>query len=128
MADERTRIMVVDDESSNRMVVTTILEHAGFAVVEADSALLATHLLASDPVDIVVSDVGLPLMSGLDLLALLRRDRPRLPVILMTAAPSKADADRALSMGAVDYLSKPIDIGLLLRTVKDATRCLSRPT
>lgn len=106
----RTRILVVDDEAALRDILITRLEHWGYScrgaadVAEADSALEAF-----DP-DLVLSDIRMPRVTGLELLRRLRAGpRHRLPVVMMTAHGTIDDAVEAMKHGAVDFLTKPLD-------------------
>jgi len=101
------RILVVDDERLVRETSARQLRDAGFASQPVDSARGALHLLASARWDVVLCDLRMPGMSGLELLRTVRRDHPGVDVILMTAYGSVQSAVAAMREGAVDYLSKP---------------------
>ncbi|MGD2069372.1 MAG: sigma-54 dependent transcriptional regulator [Gemmatimonadota bacterium] len=103
------RILVVDDEASVRFSLRELLEAEGHEVVEAEHAPAALEALADDPPDLVLCDLRMPAMDGLELLEEARRRHPDLPFVLMTAHGDERTAVRALKGGAWDYLPKPFD-------------------
>lgn len=111
------RILVVEDDNALREALVDTLELAGAEVVEADSGEAALALLPEIYVDMVVSDVNMGGMDGLELLSHLRRQYPQLPVLLITAFGSIAKSVEAMRGGAVDYLVKPFKPQVLVETV-----------
>lgn len=114
-------VLVVDDEACVRDVVAGLLRDAGYEVEAAADASAAVAIVERTEVDAVLTDVGLPGVSGLDLLATLRRCRPALPVLVMTGDPTEVGALCANLFGAIGYLSKPLDVAVLLDQVRSAT-------
>jgi two-component system response regulator PilR (NtrC family) len=107
------RILVVEDEKSMRDLLTLMLREEGYAVEAADSGLKARDRMESDReegFDLVISDISMPGMSGLDLLRHVRKGGPETAVILMTAYGSKETAIEALNEGALYYVEKPFDL------------------
>ncbi len=102
-------VLVVDDDPAILQVLTARLEAAGFRVLAAASAEEALDLALERPPDLVVSDLRLPGMSGQELFLALHRRRPELPVVLLTAHGTIADAVAMVKQGAADYLTKPFD-------------------
>ena len=102
------RILVVDDEPAIRTVLAAYLEADGFAVVHADTGAEALRraLDTSDPVDLVLLDVGLPDLNGLEVLTTIRA-RSEVSVILVTARAEEVDKLVGLNVGADDYVTKP---------------------
>jgi two-component system, NtrC family, response regulator AtoC len=119
------RVLVVDDEEALRHVLTVMLTDAGYdvrAVGRADAAL--GELEASEP-DVVLTDVRMPGMSGLELLAEIRRRAPDVTVIVMSAYGSLETAVEAMKAGAYDYVSKPFrqdEVVLVLRKAEERQR------
>ncbi len=111
------KVLVVEDDQDLREALTDTLELAGCAVVQADSGESALALLPDHYVDMVISDVNMGGMDGLELLKQLRRHYPQLPVLLITAFGSIERSVEAMRAGAVDYLVKPFKPQLLLETV-----------
>ena len=106
-----TRILVVEDDPVFRIPLCAVLAAAGFAVRSAESAEAAEDLLAQGPVDVVLSDVGLPRMDG----ATLASRHPDTPFVLMTGSPpAESPASRALPPTVRARLVKPLDVAHLL--------------
>ena len=114
------RVLVVDDERRARRVLQIMLEQNGLESVAADSGEEALQLFQQERIDLVLTDLRMPGMSGLDLLRQLRSLDPELPVILMTAYGTVESAVEAMKLGAVDYILRPIDIGAVEAVVKRA--------
>ena len=102
-----SRILVIDDEDVIRMLVVEILESAGYDVTSAESAEVALSLLDHSEFDLVVSDVIMPGLSGLELLEAVRARRASLPVILVTGAGTYDTLSQALTRGAAGLVTKP---------------------
>jgi len=101
------RILVVDDEPLKRITLQIELNELGYEVYEAADAQTARRIFDSKPIDVVVSDVRMPGMNGLDLLAYVKQARPAVEVILMTAYATVDTAVLAIKRGAYDYITKP---------------------
>jgi two-component system, NtrC family, response regulator HydG len=115
-----TRILIVDDEVRYRELYMSILDSAGFKTQAASSAEEAFGIIQSHVPAMVVSDVRMPGASGIELLRMARKEHPGLPFLLVTAYADVRDAVSAMRLGAVDYLSKPVDLDELLAAVNDA--------
>ena len=113
-------ILVIDDEAIVRMLVVEILESAGHSVVDADSAERALQLLDSGEFDLIVSDVIMPGLSGLELLQRVQVQRASLPVILVTGAGTYETLSQALTRGAAGLVTKPFAHADLVSAVADA--------
>ncbi len=111
---EAPAILVVDDEPLKRITLQIELSEAGYQVYEAADAQVARALLDNKSIDVVVSDVRMPGLSGLDLLAHVKSVQPDVPVILMTAYATVDTAVLALKRGAYDYITKPFTTQELL--------------
>lgn len=105
--DEVVRVLVVDDEGAIRYSVTKTLQRLGYMVDAVGSAEEATELLGEYEFDVVLTDIRMPGMSGVDLLAHIRENTPDVSVILMTGYASLGTAVESLRLGAHDYLVKP---------------------
>ncbi|MBF0531855.1 MAG: sigma-54-dependent Fis family transcriptional regulator [Candidatus Omnitrophica bacterium] len=102
-------ILIVDDEPLIRESLFEILWLEGYSVCKAASAEEALLILKSSPMDIVITDYKLPKINGLQLLSLLKKDYPKIEVILLTGYATIATAVEAIKNGAFDYLTKPIN-------------------
>src|SRR5687767_3652967 len=115
------RVLVVDDEPSMRQMLSIALRREGFDVSTAEDGPTALAVLSGDGADVLVTDVRMPEMSGVELLGEARRIDPALTVIMMTAYGSKETVLEALRLGATDYVEKTDKLKdeLLLRTAKE---------
>ena len=113
----KPQILIVEDDRDLREALVTTLELAKFRVREADSGEQALQRLAEAPVDMVVSDVNMPGISGHQLLEEIQRLYPGLPTMLITAYGQISDAVSAMQSGAIDYLVKPFEPQVLVEAV-----------
>ena len=113
-------VLVVDDEASIREMLSIVLRREGHRVLLADAGKAAVDLLRREPVDILVSDIRMPDMNGVDLLREAKRIDPQVIGIMITAFASTESAVEALRLGAHDYLSKPFDVDELKVKVREA--------
>ncbi len=116
------RILVVDDESGMRLGLSEVLERAGFGVTAVDSAAPALEALERERHALMITDVRMPGISGLELLRAVRERYPSLPVIVMTAYGTVEDAVAAMKSGAREFLAKPFspqDVLHLVRGILD---------
>ncbi len=117
-ADTAHRLLIVDDDAGQRQLLEKYLSENGFSVHTASSGEEALALLADRPFAMVVSDIRMPGMSGLEMLRHIRDAHLRLPVLLVTAYADIRDAVEAMRDGAVNYLEKPVDLDELLSSVR----------
>jgi EAL domain-containing protein (putative c-di-GMP-specific phosphodiesterase class I) len=115
-------VLVVDDDPAVGRSLQRVLESAGYEVVVADDGNVAIETLMSRAFDVVLSDIRMPGMSGVELLSVVRAYDLDVPVILMTGAPTVETAIEAVSLGAVQYLSKPTPMDTILRAIDNALR------
>lgn len=113
----KAQILIVEDDRDLREALVTTLELAKFRVREAADAREALACLAESPVDMVVSDVNMPGLSGHELLAEVHRLYPGLPMMLITAYGQISHAVSAMQAGAIDYLVKPFEPNVLVEAV-----------
>ena len=124
-AADHGRLLVVDDEPFLRDAVAASLTFLGFQVAVADTGTEALRLARERPFDLVVLDVMLPDTNGFEVVARLRRDGLRVPVIFLTARDTQADKVTGLTIGGDDYLTKPFgleELAARIRTVLRRTR------
>ncbi len=115
------RILLVDDDVLLRRSLAFSLERAGYRVEAAASAEDALALAAREPPDLVLLDIGLPGMDGMDALRLFR-ERIEVPVVFLTARRRELDEVLGLELGADDYVTKPFDLDVLLARMKAVLR------
>ncbi len=112
-------VLIIDDERKHRELYSETLRHSGFDTKTAGSAEEAENLISAATPAMIVSDVRMPGVDGLSLLKIIKARHPSMPFLLVTAYADVKDAVKALKMGAVDYLEKPIDLDELVSAVSD---------
>ncbi|PWR23056.1 sigma-54-dependent transcriptional regulator [Zavarzinia compransoris] len=115
-------ILIVDDEIRLLDVLSGALEALGYASVAAANGAEALNILEREQVDLVLTDLRMPVMGGRELLAEIRSKHPAMPVVIMTAFSSVRDAVQAIKDGAFDYIDKPIEQDDLSTTLANALR------
>ncbi len=113
------RLLVVDDDEMNRDMLSRRLARKGFEVTVAEDGAAALELIAANDFDLVLLDIMMPGIDGLQVLERLRRDRSpvELPIIMATAKDAGEDVVNALNLGANDYVTKPLDFPVVLARV-----------
>jgi two-component system, chemotaxis family, chemotaxis protein CheY len=120
MADDRKRVLVVDDASLVRLYYRKALEDAGFDVAEALNGLEALEILVAGPVDLLIVDINMPRMDGFSFVRALRRcaaDVATLPALMISTEAEVQDVAAARAAGANFYLVKPVAEAELVRHV-----------
>jgi two-component system NtrC family response regulator len=102
-------VLIVDDEKNYPLILSAVLEEEGFATVTANSGHEALKILETTEIDLVLTDMKMPLMDGLELLGNIKAKNPDLPVIMMTAHGTVDKAVEAMQKGAYSYILKPFD-------------------
>ncbi len=115
-------ILVADDEASHRMMLKAHLKEEGLEVIEASNGQEAIDLVSRHFYDLILMDIRMPVMDGMEALTRIKKISPAVPVIMMTAYGSINSAVEALKSGADDYLTKPLDMDELLLKVKKSLR------
>lgn len=123
----RGRVLVVDDDLILRRSIKRVLEAKGYEVMTAEHGLQATSMLEEHDFDVVLSDIAMPKLDGIQLLRALHSAAIDVPVVLITGEPAVATAVKALEYGAFHYLMKPVDLKTLEEVVNKAA-CLRRMT
>ena len=118
------RILVIEDQELNRKVVRIVLQSKGYTVVEATDAVEALARLEDAVPQLILMDIALPGQSGEDLTKRIKANLAwvDIPIIALTAAAMSGDRERILKAGCDDYLSKPIDIKVLVERVETHLR------
>jgi len=117
---EKTKILIVDDDPGHLISIKTIIGSWGYTVETADDGTSAVDTVTSTPVDLILMDVRMTTMSGIEALKQIKAYNPAIPVIIMTAYSSIGSAVEALKAGAYDYLVKPLDFEVLKLTIERA--------
>lgn len=123
------KILCIDDEIEIREFISEILTDAGYHVASAGDGQEALELILSYAPDLVISDLSMPIMDGLEILRIIREEHPRfadVPFIMLTGFTDKESVIEGLASGADDYLTKPVDASHLLVKVAATLRQVSR--
>ncbi len=115
------RLLIVDDDAGQRSLLDSFLSSQGFDTVPVSSGERALEVLRQQKINMMISDVRMPGLTGLETLRLARKEHGSFPILLVTAFADVRDAVGAIRDGAVNYLSKPIDLDELLASVRQAT-------
>ena len=121
-AGKRTRILIVEDEPAMVAGLRDNFEFEGYDVISADNGMTGLERALADDPDLVVLDVMMPRMSGLDLCKQLKAQRPTVPIIMLTARGQEIDKVVGLELGADDYVTKPFSLRELMARVKAVLR------
>lgn len=119
------QILLVEDDRPLALGLQKALQIQGYAVNHVENGNAALHVIATEKPDILVLDVGLPDISGLDVLKKLRKTETALPILLLTARDSTDDKVAGLDSGADDYLAKPFEMSELLARLRVLERRLT---
>lgn len=115
-------LLVIEDDAAIRHGVVMAVRSGGYGVVECGDGTKARSLITQATCDLVLLDLVLPGASGLELLTQIRRERPTLPVIILTALGDERDRVKGLELGADDYVVKPFSVKELLARVEAVLR------
>ncbi len=121
------RVLIVDDEAAIRRALRPPLAELGFQVSEASRGEEALQLLHSTPVDVVLLDINMPGIGGIETLRRIRALAPRLPVLMVTVRDGEEEKVEALELGADDYVTKPFSIRELIARIRTAHRRVHAP-
>jgi DNA-binding NtrC family response regulator len=115
------QILVVDDEPNMlRLLKTILMDKTGYEVTTTNNPLEVSKLLQEKPYDLVVSDLKMPLVDGMDLIDIIKKIDPQLPLIIITAYGTLETAEEAVQKGAYDFITKPFRKETILITIKRA--------
>jgi PAS domain S-box-containing protein len=115
------RVLVVEDHPASATVLTRLLERAGHTVKTVGAIQAALDLAKADTFDVLISDLGLPDGSGLDLIRQLQATHPKLPAIALSGYGTEADVQRSKGAGFAEHLTKPVEFGVLKEAVERLT-------
>ena len=117
-------ILVIDDDATYRSILREFIEKAGHSVTEAENADDGVGIFLKEKIDLVISDLMMPVKSGIDLLQELKRIDPKVLFILITGYPTIDAATAAMKAGAYDFLVKPVEMNQLTAVMKRALATL----
>jgi len=113
-------LLIVDDDAAHRTMLKAHLGGEGYQIIEADDGDVAIHLAREREIDLVLLDLKMQRIGGLEALAAIQEAKPALPIIIITAFSSVENAVEAMKKGAFDYITKPVDAAELALTVARA--------
>ena len=116
------KILIVDDELNMRLVLSAMLKKEGFEVASASNGREALQILKSSKIAVVVTDLKMPDIDGMELLTRISEKHPEIPVIMITAHGTVATAVEALKKGALDYITKPFDLDEFKNVISKAIK------
>jgi DNA-binding NtrC family response regulator len=115
------QILVVDDEPNMlRLLRTILMDKTGYEVTTTNNPLEVSKLLQEKPFDLVVSDLKMPLVDGMDLIDIIKKIDAKLPIIIITAYGTLETAEEAVQKGAYDFITKPFRKETILITIRRA--------
>lgn len=117
-----SRILIIEDEAAIRRVLSKILaeENELYRIFEAEDGLIGTELLKNDDFDLVLCDIKMPKMDGIEVLEAIKKIKPEIPFVMISGHGDLETAIQTMRLGAFDYISKPPDLNRLLNTVRNA--------
>jgi len=117
-----SRILIIEDEASIRRVLVKILteENNQYQVFEAEDGLIGTEMIKKDDFDLVLCDIKMPKMDGVEVLEAVKKIKPEIPMVMISGHGDLDTAVNTMRMGAFDYISKPPDLNRLLNTIRNA--------
>lgn len=116
------KILLVDDEASIRMALKEILEYEGHTVIESPDALAAIKAVGQETFDLIISDIKMPKMDGLEFLSKVKELGIDAPIVMITGHGTIDTAVESIKKGAFDFIQKPLDLNRILVTVRNATQ------
>jgi len=120
--DNKKKILIVDDEASMRRNIVDLFSMKGYSLLEARSGEEAMDMINKTTFDILILDINLPNMSGLDVLKLTKTSYPELPCIMLTAYGTSEKAIEAMKLGAFDYMEKPFELEEFIMIIERALK------
>jgi CheY-like chemotaxis protein len=114
----QTTVLVAEDDKLIRTIFVEIVKGEGFDVVEAEDGQSAFDLVTSRKIDMIISDMKMPEMSGFDLLVAVKKTHPEIPVTVITGFNSEYREEEALAAGADAYITKPFKVADVVETLR----------
>lgn len=125
--NDKVHLLLIDDEKNYLLVLETLLTEAGYAVTALNDPETALAFLEESEVDIVITDMKMPRISGREVLERVKKNWPHIPVLIMTAFGSIESAVEAMRYGAFNYITKPFSNDELLLSHPERRRAGPRP-
>ena len=116
------KILIVEDEYNIRKLLSKYISNQGYEIIEAEDGQKAIQIFENEHIDLIITDVMMPIMDGLTLVNKVRMTNPELPILMLTALDSFEDKEKGFFSGADDYMVKPIDLNEMLLRIKALLR------
>ena len=118
MKNKEITVLVAEDEEYNMMYINELFSRTNFKIIEANNGKKAVELAQKHPeIDLVLMDIKMPIMNGTEAMKAIKKQRPNLPIIALSAFAMESDKKRSLGDGFNDYLTKPINKKLLFGVI-----------
>ena len=124
MTRQPRSVLIVDDEELLRSILSTIITREGFSVLEAANGLEALTIMQQNPVELVITDVIMPEMDGMELLVQIKKDYPRTRVAVITGHPGNSTPEEAIANGADHYILKPFQSDQICSALRDMAKTI----
>lgn len=111
-------VMIVEDDAATRRLYRFLLANSGYNVIEAEDGMMALERLSSQPCDLIITDMNMPRMGGMDLVRSVRQTQPDMYIIMVTAFGTPDTEKQAYRAGVNEYLTKPFDFEELEERVR----------
>ena len=111
------KILIADDSSTMRLLLKMHLRGIGATIIEAADGQAALDKLSEEPFDMLITDINMPNMTGLELTKAVREKGISIPIIILTTKGEESDVEKGMSLGATGYLTKPVDPKELLNLI-----------
>ncbi len=116
------KILIIEDEYNIRKLFSKYLSNQGYETIEAEDGQKAVQIFEKEHIDLIITDVMMPIMDGITLTNKIRISHPELPILMLTALDSFEDKEKGFISGADDYMVKPIDLNEMLLRIKALLR------
>jgi len=116
------KILIIEDDYNIRKLFSKYLSYQGYQTIEAEDGEKAIRIFENEHIDLMITDIMMPLMDGITLTHRIRRSHPELPILMLTALDSFDDKEKGFMSGADDYMVKPIDLNEMLLRIKALLR------
>ncbi len=116
------KILVVEDNKELSRLFSRVLQKEGYTVFEAEDGVVALDILENEYIDLIISDIMMPRMNGIELVRSLRDARYNMPVLMITAKETFADKQQSFNAGVDDYMVKPVDVNEMMLRVRALLR------
>ena len=118
--EKKQTILIVDDDESIRITLKNIIDYEGYGCLLADDGIDALEQLTDNKIDLVLLDLRLPRMNGMDVLKEAKKTNPNLPVIIVSGQGTIKLAVEATKLGAYDFIDKPLSADRIMLTIRNA--------